>query len=89
MVAADGNERTYSPDMEPYPHSSPPGSTGLYAAAETIPPTTREDPRHASIQYSVISEVDAEPSRSYFPPATPVSPYERAHLYHGQQDQQY
>jgi len=89
-VAMNGPEQNYSLDADPYQQLPPPGSTGFYTAEDPMQSTDRCDPRHVSIQYSVVSEVDAEPRRgSYFPPTTPVSPYERAHPYHGYQEQQY
>lgn len=90
LAAVNGIEQTYSLDTDPYQQPSPPSSTGFYNAADALQPMNIHDPRHASTQYSVVSEVGAEPPRgSYFPPATPVSPYERSPPYYGHQQQQY
>jgi hypothetical protein len=90
LAAANGTEQVYSPDSDPYEQPSPPGSMGFYSAIDSIQPINSHDPRHASAQYSVISEVDAEPPRgSYFPSAAPVSPFAMAHPYYGRQEQQY
>jgi hypothetical protein len=89
MVPVNGNEQTYSVDTDPFQQQSPPGSTGLYAA-DSLQPMNRQDQRHPSVQYSVVSEVEAElPRSSYFPQAGPVSPDERAHPYYNHYEQQY
>lgn len=86
------NEHAYSVDTDPYQQSSPPGSMGYYPTPDGLQPMNRQDQRHASVQYSVVSEVDAtEQARggSYFPQAGPVSPDDRAHPNYGRYQQQY
>jgi hypothetical protein len=85
-----GADQTYSIDMDPYQELSAPDSTGYYTAVDPLESMNTHDPRHVSMQYSVVSEVDAEPLRGHSSPrATPVSPYERTYTYQGYQGQQY
>jgi hypothetical protein len=90
LVAANRTEQDYFPDTNLYQQSSPPGPMGFYTATDSLQPMNREDQRHASVQYSVISEADVEPPRgTYFPSTSPVSPYERPHPYPVHQELQY
>jgi hypothetical protein len=87
MLSANAHDQAYSIDTELYPQSSPPSSAAYYNTADGPQPMQRQDPRHVSIQYSMVSEVDAEPPRGY--QGGPVSPDETPYPYNNRYERQY